>query len=179
MYGYEYEEYILRILRLAKYLHQQDPGELNAVLRIFDEPFNEDMMYEVIEALIWGIFSDVVFDTDPETDGDVNTFSHPLIKRFCALSKEWSMEQGYIADAWLKKLSDIAEFYLIGTGHSVWNMECRPAGTSARIKVWFSLDCYDSLEFGNALVDMLLHLQRENERLEGLLADFKRREEAA
>ncbi len=179
MYGYQYENDVLRFLRLAKYLHQQDPGKLEALLRLYDGPLNEDMIYELTEEIIWGIFPDVMADEDPETGGAIDTFSHPLIKRFCALSREWILESGYTTNTWLKKLADIAEYYLLGAGYSVWETKCHLTGTSAKIKVWLSADCYDPLEFGNALVDMLLCVQRENERLEELLSKNEQREEAA
>lgn len=178
MYGYQYEDDILQVLRLAKYLHQQDPDKLEMILHLYDGPFDEDMMYELTEGVIWEIFSDVIFDSDPETEGAVNTFSHPLIGRFCALSREWNRERGCFANAWQKKLSDIAEYYLMGADYSVWRVECRPTGLSANIKVWLSLDCYDTLKFGNALVDMLLCIQRENELLEKLLAENECKEAA-
>ena len=122
MYGYYYETNILFFLRLAKYLHNQDPAALEKILNEmpeFDQYFSDDYC----ERITYAICSQVVF-----TDEDV-----------------------------------MDEY----------------TGEAIQISTWFSPDCYDPIAFGNALVDMLLFLQQENERLEGLLNEAKIREEVA
>lgn len=186
MYGYYYETNILFFLRLAKYLHNQDPAALEKILNEmpeFDQYFSDDYC----ERITYAICSQVVFtdeDVMDEYTGEaiqISTcfFSHPLINRFCRLSAEWCGVCGQSTAAWQEKLSDIAEYYLMGASDTLFRMECYPKGGSAKIRVWFSPDCYDPIAFGNALVDMLLFLQQENERLEGLLNEAKIREEVA
>lgn len=179
MYHYDYEMDVLLTLRLAKYLHRQNPAALKEVLEDFPD-FDLCLLFELSERIIWEICTDVVFDMDAENEISFCTFRHPVISRFCALSAEWSSVQGRSAGAWQKKLSDIAEYFLRGTNYSVAALACYPEGYSAKLRTWFSPDCYDSNEFGNVLVDMLLFLQRENERLEELVKNEENaRREAA
>ena len=65
MYGYYYETNILFFLRLAKYLHNQDPAALEKILNEmpeFDQYFSDDYC----ERITYAICSQVVF-----TDEDV------------------------------------------------------------------------------------------------------------
>lgn len=168
MYHYDYETDVLLMLRLAKYLHRQNPAALKKVLEDFPD-FDLCLLFDLSERIIWEICTDVVFDMDDEYEISFCTFRHPVISRFCALSADWSSIQVRSAVPWQRKLSDVAEYFLRGTNYSLAGLACYPEGCSAKLRTWFSPDCYDSGEFGNALVDMLLFLQRENERLEELL----------
>ena len=141
MYHYDYEEYVLLILRMAKYLYHQDPAALRGILAVFDV-YDVDAMSEMTESLIWEICPDVVFEDDDENGICIATFSHPVINRFCVLSMERSRACGGSVDSWQRKLCDAVEFYLKGTGYSVWELECRPHGNSAEIRALFSPDCY-------------------------------------
>lgn len=176
MYGYEYEVDILLVLRLAKFLHRQNPDALKEVLEDFPV-VDLYLLFELSERIIWEICSHVVFDLEEELETSFCTFSHPLIARFCKLSMAWSCVRGCSVGAWQRKLSDIAEYFLTGTNHSVVQLVCYARGDFAEIRTWFSPDCYESEDFGNSLVDMLLFLQRENERLEGLLKEAEMEEE--
>jgi len=178
MYNYEYEVDVLLFLRLAKFLHSQNPAALEAILAMYVD-FDLVSLWELCESIIWEICTDVFFDRDDEYEVSFCTFSHPLMSRFCALSGEWSFVSGQSDGAWKRKLGDIAEYYLTGTNYSVGNIECYPGRDSAKLRTWFSPDCYDPAEFGNCLVDMLLCIRRENERLESLLKEAGARKEAA
>ena len=178
MYNYEYEVDVLLFLRLAKYLHSQSPAALESILALYVD-FDLPSLRELCESIVWEICANVFFDQDEEYEAAICTFSHPLMDRFCALSGEWSFTSGQSDDAWRRKLGDIAEYYLMGTSYSVGNIECYPRRDSAKLRTWLSSDCYDPAEFGNSLVDMLLHIRRENERLESLLKEAGVREEAA
>nr|WP_325212297.1 hypothetical protein [uncultured Oscillibacter sp.] len=178
MYNYEYEVDVLLFLRLAKYLHSQAPAALEEILAMYVD-FDLPSLCELCESIVWEICANVFFDQDEEYEAAICTFSHPLMDRFCALSGEWSFTSGQSDDAWRRKLGDIAEYYLMGTSYSVGNIECYPRRDSAKLRTWLSSDCYDPAEFGNSLVDMLLHIQRENEQLESLLKEAGARKEAA
>lgn len=178
MYNYEYEADVLRFLRLAKYLYCQAPAALEAILRVYGN-FDLEHLFELCESIIWEICTDVFFDQDDGYETSFCTFSHPLMDRFCALSGEWSFISRQSDGAWQRKLGDIAEYYLMGTNYSVMQLECFPGQNHAKLRTWFSSDCYDPSDFGNSLVDMLLCVQRENERLEGLLKEAGARKEAA
>lgn len=176
MYNCEYEVDVLLFLRLAKFLHSQDPDTLESILMEYVE-FDLPSLAEVCESIIWEICTQVFFDEDAEREIAFCTFSHPFLKRFNELGEKWSRISGQSDGPWRLKFSDIAEYYLLGTNYSVYQLQCYPA--DSRLKTWFSPDCYDPIEFGNSLVDMLLCFQRENERLEGLLKEAEQRKEAA
>lgn len=177
MYDYEYEMDVLLFLRLAKYLHSQNPAALEPILKTYKK-FSLIALFELCESIIWEICTDVFFDQD-DYETSFCTFSHPLMDRFCVLSGEWSFISGQSDGAWRRKLGDIAEYYLMGTNYSVGQLECFPGQNHAKLRTWFSSDCYEPSDFGNSLVDMLLCVQRENERLEGLLKEAGARKEAA
>ena len=186
MYGYYYETDILLFLRLGKYLYDQDPAALEEILNEAPE-FDPYLSGDYCERFTYAICSQLVVDAEVFVDEYIGdeitivfwTFSHPVINRFCQLSMEWCGICGQSTAAWQGKLSDVAEYFLLGENDSLCRMECTSKGGSAKIRTWLSPDCYDPASFGNALVDMLLFLQQENERLEGLLNEAKIREEAA
>ena len=93
MYNYEYELDILLLLRLAKFLHQQNPDALKEVLEDFPV-IDLCLLFELSERIIWEICSHVVFDVEEEFEISFCTFSHPLINRFCKLSTAWSWARG-------------------------------------------------------------------------------------
>lgn len=186
MYNYEYEVDVLLFLRLAKYLHQQNPEALRKILERYPD-FDLCQLYELAGCVIWEICTQAVFDVEhvvsedswEQLDVSFCTFDHPLINRFCELSADWCGVRDQSVGAWQSKLADIVMYFLDEDSHSICRLECYPMGDSARIRVWLSPDCYEPAIFGNALVDMLLFLQRENQRLEGLLKEAEQREEAA
>lgn len=177
MYGYDYEYGFLLSLRVMKYLHQQNPAALEAALNLEDW-FEEEAMPVLAEYLIWKIFPEVVMYEDDDNGIEIAEFSHPALYRFLDLCGKWSSACGGSTGAGQRKLSDAVGYFLSST-YSVCDVDCLFYSESARIKVWFSPDCYDSLEFGNALVDLLLWLQKENERLEGMLKEAEYGKEAA
>jgi len=191
MYGYRREEDLLLSLRLMKYLHQQDPAALKKILELEDS-FDEDTIPIIAEYAVWEICQDSVgsyevmhveYDFDGETycdeyEVEAAEFTHPAIIRFGRLSSKWNSLKGYPIGAWQGKFS-LAVNYFLGGCESFCNLECLTRGASGRIKVWLSPDCYDPLEFGNALVDLLLWLQKENERLERALKEAEYGKEAA
>ena len=178
MYNYDYEADVLLFLRLAKYLHSQNPAALEKILEMYAD-FDLAFLFELCESIIWEICTDAVFDQEEECEVTFCTFSHPLMNRFCTLSGDWSIVSGQTADAWRWKLGDIAEYYLMGLNYSVSRMECYPRRNHAELRTWFSPDFYDPADFGNSLVDLLLYLQQENQRLENLLKEAEPRKEAA
>lgn len=186
MYGYYYETDTLLFLRLAKYLHDQDPDTLDKILNEAPE-YDSFFSGDYCERITYAICSQVVVDSEIVIDEYVGeeividfwTFSHPLINQFCRLSMEWCGVCGQSTAAWQAKLSDIAEYYLLGENNTLCRMECTPKGGSAKIRAWLSPDCYDPAGFGNALVDMLIFLRQENERLERFLTEAEKRREAA
>lgn len=178
MYDYQYERDILQSLRLMKYLHQQDPSALEKLLKQ-ENGFGEETIMVMAEYIIWEVLSDVVMSYDDECEEmEIGEFSHPAIYRFCRLSCEWGSFQGYSTGAWQRKLSDMVEFCLTKR-YSVYHVKCISYGASARLKVWFSLDCYDPLEFGNAVIDLLCWLEKESDFLEKKLKEAQYEKEAA
>lgn len=82
MYHYDYETDVLLMLRLAKYLHRQNPAALKEVLEDFPD-FDLCLLVDLSERIIWEICTDVVFDMDDEYEISFCTFRHPVISRFC------------------------------------------------------------------------------------------------
>jgi len=168
-----------------KCLYQQNPVALMKALKVEDQ-FNEDTMPCIAEYLTWEICQDVVVSYEDmgeeifggEYEVRIIEFTHPAINQFGRLNSEWSSVNGYSTDAWQRKFYDAASFFLESC-RSIGKMECLFYGASGRMKVWTSPDCYDYLEFGNALVDLLCWLRKENERLERALKEMKNRKEAA
>ena len=178
MYDYEYEDDVLMVLRLMKYLHQQDPQELEMLLNWY-KTFNSDTFYECAESVIWSIFDDTQVEDDDEIT--IETFRHPALKRFYHLGRQWCVSLGCNANVWRRTVQDVVQYFLVGGSYSVWNLKYAFSPENVEIKVWLSPDSYEPIPFGNSLVDLLRYLQRENERLAALLSDqeLEERKEAA
>ena len=61
MYNYDYEADVLLFLRLAKYLHSQNPAALEKILEMYAD-FDLAFLFELCESIIWEICTDAVFD---------------------------------------------------------------------------------------------------------------------
>lgn len=167
MYPYEYEDEVLLSLRLLKFLYDQDPDGAKELIGSSEGSVDSLMM--IAESAIWWIFHDVVFEDDDEWESSIATFTHPAIDRFCTLSAKWLCRQSINSGAWLRKVQDVPEYFAYNVSHSVARAEVRYTGGHAVLWVRFSTDCYEYLTLGNALVDMLIYFQQENQRLEELL----------
>lgn len=184
MYGYEYEDDILLILRLLKYLHEQDPKTAERLSAYWGE-LDLDYPFDMAEGILWEIFSNAEFDEDLESETTVTTISHPIIDRLYELGRELEGIQGKHRGSWHQKIHDIAEFFIYGASYSVADLNMSVISGTVKIQVRYSYDCYDSIRFGNSLIDVLLYCQQEHERLKKLIeraeqdADTEFREEAA
>lgn len=182
MYDYDYESEVLLVLRLLKYLREQDQDAAKALIER-QKIFDADMMYELAEYIIWEIFADVEFDSDPEWENSIASFSHPIIDRLYELGCHLSSIQGRSSGSWQRKIHDVVEFYTCGASYSVVGLSVTAVGGNVQIKTTFSIDCYEPILFGNSLVDVLLYCQRECLRLEDEIKrveeETEQREEAA
>lgn len=167
MYDYEYEDDILLVLRLMKYLHQQDPKALRAALDDYGT-FSADTFYESVETMIWEIYSDS-YSTGDDDGFVIEAFSHPELDRFCRLGGSWCKSLGCPANVWKRRVQDTVEYYLVDGSYSVWDLQYFYSDASVEVRVWLSPDSYDPVPYGNSLVDLLLYLRRANEQLEALL----------
>lgn len=179
MCGYEYEESVLLVLRLLKFLHQQNSAQAKAICDLYANA-NIDGLYEAIDGVVLSIFPGAFYEFDEEWESSIAVLSHPDITRFCHLSRQWTQRQGFYSSAWQGKLQDIAEYFACG----VFKMNISFTGDQAVLRLWLSSDYYDPLSFGNSMVDMLLYIRQENQRLEEHLGDAlyarqQNREEAA
>lgn len=173
MYDYEYEEDILYVLRLLKFLHEQDPAEAERLARHYTKFVPFDDVYDLTESLLWSIFEDVDFDTDEEWDAAIVRFSHPTINRLYGLSRELDQLRGGCSGGWQKKIRDVLEFFLLGASRSVSDFHVNFPGGRVKIEVRLSSDCYEPFLFANSLVDALLYFQRECSRLDELIRQAK------
>ena len=168
MYDYDYETDVLLVLRLLKYLQEQDQTTATSLIQ-WQKKFDPDMMYELAESIIWEIFADVEFESDTDWENSIANFSHPIIDRLYELGGRLNRIQGRPAGSWQRKIHDIVEFYVCGASYSIMDLNVTAIESFIQIKVLFSPDCYEPLLFGNSMVDVLLCCQRECQRLEGLL----------
>lgn len=167
MYGYDdYEEDVLLVLRVLKYLHGvQTREEFLKTLNHCTEA-GMDGLYELADTFTWEIFPAAVFDIDEEWDATTMSFSHPNIDRYLSLAGRLDTTHGHRL-ALRKRLEDIALYFCTVTD-SVTGVQFSPMGESTCVKLRFSPDCYDTLGFANSMVDLLRYLGRENRRLEKL-----------
>lgn len=170
MYGFEYEDDALMLLRAMKYLYQQDPEALRDALSEF-WPVDLDMAYDMVFELMNGIFSDLDILFDESDELETLCFSHPVLNRFLALCGELAAIRGRSNGASYLKLQDMVEYFTIGLSNSVFDLKCHFVMSSVSLEIVLSPDCYEPLLFLDSLVRLLLYVQQENEHLERLIAD--------
>lgn len=165
MYGYEYEFDFLLCLRLLKFLYMQSPELAKRIIEIYKEVDVEEIGI-VMEEILWDIFSDVTFDSDDLDELTIVFFSHPDIDRLYELGRQEADRSGRIANAWRRKIQDIAEFYLLGPTNSIFQLSHHFSTKGVVFEAKLSPDCYEPILFGNTLIDMVLCCQRDLRRLE-------------
>ena len=161
MYDYDdYEEDVLLVLRVLKYLHGvQTREEFLKTLNHCTEA-GMDELYELADTFTWELFPAAVFDIDEEWDATTMSFSHPNIDCYLSLTGRLDTTHGHRL-ALRKRLEDIALYFCMVTD-SVTGVQFSPMDESTCVKLRFSPDCCDTLGFANSMVD------RENRRLEKL-----------
>ena len=80
MYGIEYENDILLLLRMIKFLHMQSPDAACIFCQSHPVVDMEELLM-VIDEVMWDIFDDVNFFFDEEYEATVVQCSHPIIDR--------------------------------------------------------------------------------------------------
>ena len=80
MYGIEYEDDILLLLRMIKFLHMQSPDAAHIFCQSHPVVDMEELLM-VIDEVMWDIFDDVNFFFDEEYEATVVQCSHPIIDR--------------------------------------------------------------------------------------------------
>ena len=93
-------------------------------------------------------------------------FSHPDIDRLYELGSRCRDEYGSLSNAWRRKIQDIAEYYILGTSHSIYSFDYHFSTGGVVFEARLSPDCYEPELLGNSLVDMQLHVQQELRRIE-------------
>lgn len=171
MYDYKYEESILLALRLLAFLREAHPETFTTLIQEIEE-LNLDSAYELADLFLMGVGGFLDLGTADEEDSELSALyiSHPSINRFLALN-EACKTIGMVShvEQVRRKLHDIVEFYATGLTSSVYGIDVSFCAHAAHIRLTLSPDYYSPLEFANSLVDMLLHIRQENQRLEGLL----------
>lgn len=172
MYGYEYEFDLLLCLRLLKFLHMQSPEVAKRVIECYKQ-VDVDEMCIVVEEILWDIFEDVTFDTDEFDELSIVYFSHPSIDRLFELGSRDADQNGKLSGAWRRKIQDISEYYAAGPTNSVFQLSHHFSVKGVVFEMKLSPDCYEPILFGNTLIDMVLHCQRDLRRLEEKLSENK------
>lgn len=173
MYNYEYEEPMLMFLRPLKYLHQQNPNLLAALLQDYDD-FDFDLTYEILSLTLFQIFDDYEELYDEENDMEVIVLAHSVWNRFLALSREWSSLEKMRFELSYQRLQDMIDFFIDQAGYSVARSEYHFSGNSVSVRLWLSPDCFDLSALSNCLVDVLIYVQQENSFLEHLISEAQK-----
>jgi hypothetical protein len=145
MYGIEYEDDILLLLRMIKFLHMQSPDAAHIFCQSHPVVDMEELLM-VIDEVMWDIFDDVNFFFDEEYEATVVQCSHPIIDRLYEQGRASDPKHGSRQSVWSKKLHDITEYFVLGqqtpftNSHSIspeimsfWNFACRRITTSRSI----------------------------------------------
>ena len=109
MYDYDdYEEDVLLVLRVLKYLHGvQTREEFLKTLNHCTEA-GMDELYELADTFTWELFPAAVFDIDEEWDATTMSFSHPNIDCYLSLTGRLDTTHGHRL-ALRKRLEDISD----------------------------------------------------------------------
>lgn len=172
MYRVEYEDELLLLLRMMKFLHTQSPGAVQQICKEYPL-MDEDELFMVMEDVLWSIFDDVDFEADEFEESTLVYCSHDSFDRLYALGRALEAERAGGQDIWARKLHDIAEFFTVGASNSVSSFSQRIVDGHVIFEFGLSPDVYEPLYFGNTAVDMLLYCQRSIERLEAEAAKKK------
>ena len=115
MYDYDdYEEDVLLVLRVLKYLHGvQTREEFLKTLNHCTEA-GMDELYELADTFTWELFPAAVFDIDEEWDATTMSFSHPNIDCYLSLTGRLDTTHGHRL-ALRKRLEDIALYFCMVT----------------------------------------------------------------
>lgn len=145
MYGIEYEDDILLLLRMIKFLHMQSPDAAHIFCQSHPVVDMEELLM-VIDEVMWDIFDDVNFFFDEEYEATVVQCSHPIIDRLYEQGRASDPKHGSRQSVWSKKLHDITEYFVLGqqtpfiNSHSIspeimsfWSFACRRITTSRSI----------------------------------------------
>lgn len=105
MYGIEYEDDILLLLRMIKFLHMQSPDAAHIFCQSHPVVDMEELLM-VIDEVMWDIFDDVNFFFDEEYEATVVQCSHPIIDRLYERGRASDPKHGSRQSVWSKKLHD-------------------------------------------------------------------------
>ena len=170
MYGIEYEDDILLLLRMIKFLHMQSPDAAHIFCQSYPVVDMEELLM-VIDEVMWDIFDDVNFFFDEEYEATVVQCSHPIIDRLYEQGRASDPKHGSRQSVWSKKLHDITEYFVLGATNSVNKFSQHIAGDHVVLEFCLSPDYYEPLYFANSLVDLLRYCQCSVRRIEAKLAE--------
>lgn len=170
MYGIEYEDDILLLLRMIKFLHMQSPDAAHIFCQSHPVVDMEELLM-VIDEVMWDIFDDVNFFFDEEYEATVVQCSHPIIDRLYERGRASDPKHGSRQSVWSKKLHDITEYFVLGATNSVYKFSQHIVGDHVILEFCLSPDYYEPLYFANSLVDLLRYCQCSIRRIEAKLAE--------
>lgn len=145
MYGIEYEDDILLLLRMIKFLHMQSPDAAHIFCQSHPVVDMEELLM-VIDEVMWDIFDDVNFFSDEEDEATVVQCSHPIIDRLYEQGRASDPKHGSRQSVWSKSCTILLSISCWGqqtpftNSHSIspeimsfWNFACRRITTSRSI----------------------------------------------
>ena len=165
-----YEDDILLLLRMIKFLHMQSPDAAHIFCQSHPVVDMEELLM-VIDEVMWDIFDDVNFFFDEEYEATVVQCSHPIIDRLYERGRASDPKHGSRQSVWSKKLHDITEYFVLGATNSVYKFSQHIAGDHVVLEFCLSPDYYEPLYFANSLVDLLRYCQCSVRRIEAKLAE--------
>lgn len=166
MYDYDYEDEVLLILRLIKYLQIYEPGVFQIVLNELGE-VDFDILYDNAFYIMEEVFDSP--NVDPEMDEDDTCgmlyLEHQSLNEFLDLSVRYCALTGVSPFIFRQKIQDIILFHACETSRSVYDLEFRYDDMRLCVPIWYA-DSFDITTFSSGLADLVMYMQIENERLQ-------------
>lgn len=165
MYGYDYENEILALLRILKYIQLYRPDELKDAVKYCRDVDTIDAIGE----MAWGAFDQTVATFQDDTGEEIYYVYDGLFNHFFELNLA-HLQSGNTCkwEPARKKLFDLAAFYLCSGCNTIFDVDAVYYSGGIALKIILSLDVYDPDELANAVVDFLLALRLEITALESL-----------
>lgn len=165
-YDYEYEEEMMAVLRCLKYLQIYHSERFRAQLKFFGKETLEEILQDFY-FLQWEIFDDYQNDFDEGMEMDCIVAFDPVIDRYCELNAQLYPKNNQNPwEAIRRKLQDTVEYYVISCTNSIADYGVPIEAGRLCLKFWLSPDIDEPFALSNGLINLMLALRAENERME-------------
>lgn len=187
MYDYEYEWEVLGFLRMLKYAWQMNQAVLTELSHFLGNQMDINTIYEeaapllLVEYLCTDYLED---EAEDPYDGELPCYglSEPDLNEFLKLCEQIdTIYFGTWYSVGERKLRDAAELFVVGGANTVVDFKLTRRSGVCSLIFWLSPDCYQPIEFGNSIIDLITYIRAENTRMREELAalDVQQTEVAA